>query len=84
MSKKESFSEQTKLIKNYDLSIWEMADIEYMKYTFIDHNQLIEDDSQHEDTADLFQYIDSIGQISFVNECDEEAFDTKSSLVIPT
>ena len=45
-----------------------MADIEYMKYTFIDADQIvIKNDIDSHQKYDLFDYIDSIGRIKFLN-----------------
>jgi len=39
-----------------------MADLEYMKFTFIDKDNLNRDDNKEvDDKLDLFDYIDSIG-----------------------
>jgi len=43
---------------NTELTIWQIADIEYMKYTFIDKDNL---NDESEDKIDLFDYIDSVG-----------------------
>lgn len=46
----------------HELNIWQIADIEYMKFTFIDKDNLnnVRCDSEN-DKVDLFDYIDSVG-----------------------
>ena len=47
---------------NTELTIWQIANIEYMKYTFIDKDNLNdESDNGAENKIDLFDYIDSVG-----------------------
>lgn len=70
---KHSFIVSNKLIQNMDLTIWEMADIEYMKYTFVDSDEFQDkDDADNKflqnEKPDLFDYIDSIGKIEFVTD----------------
>ena len=51
-----------------NLSIWEMADLEYMKYTFVDAEDLKNETTSCKYKPDLFDYIDSIGKIDFVDD----------------
>ena len=59
-----------KLREGIKLSIWEMADLEYMKYTFIDAEQVNnrDDHCDSHTKPDLFDYIDSIGKIEYVDD----------------
>ena len=67
------FHVKYRLRSGMNLSIWEMADLEYMKYTFIDENEINSESEEADSTderqkPDLFDYIDSIGKIKFIDD----------------
>lgn len=88
-SQRKSFLAGNKLIKNLECTIWEMADLEYIKYTFVDEDEIqrqaelcchdnVEFHTSHEKRFNsLFEYIDSIGQINFINEDEQLKNDNK-------